>query len=194
MASDVATEMRRLIFPALFCAASASGAELGGVKMEERAAIAGTQLHLNGAGVRKRMVFDVYAIGLYLPKKTSSAQEAIAMPGPKRLHIHMLRDVGSEQFASALLERMGANNPEAEMKVLQPRVGELATLMHSMKQAKKGAAIELDWTGAAVQVSVDGNPAGRPIAGEDLYRALLRIWLGDKPGQPELKRALLGQR
>jgi hypothetical protein len=190
----MATEMRRLIFPALFYAASASGAELGGVKMEERAAIAGTQLQLNGAGVRKRMVFDVYAIGLYLPKKTSSAQEAIAMSGPKRLHIHMLRDVGSEQFASALLERMGANNPEAEMKVLQPRIGELATLMHNMKQAKKGVAIELDWTGAAVQVSVDGKPAGRPIAGEDLYRALLRIWLGDKPGQPELKRALLGQR
>ena len=31
-----------------------------------------------------------------------------------------------------------------------------------------------------------------PIAGEDFYRALLRIWIGDKPVQDDLKKALLG--
>jgi len=30
------------------------------------------------------------------------------------------------------------------------------------------------------------------IEGEDFYRALLRIWLGDKPVQEDLKKALLG--
>jgi hypothetical protein len=40
---------------------------------------------------------------------------------------------------------------------------------------------------------VDGKPAGRSIAGEDFYRALLRIWLGSKPAQEDLKNALLGQ-
>ncbi len=35
-------------------------------------------------------------------------------------------------------------------------------------------------------------PAGAPIAGEDFYRALLRIWLGDRPVQDDLKKALLG--
>jgi hypothetical protein len=28
--------------------------------------------------------------------------------------------------------------------------------------------------------------------GEDFYRALLRIWLGDNPVQDDLKKALLG--
>ena len=39
--------------------------------------------------------------------------------------------------------------------------------------------IALDWTGSATQLVVNGKPAGKPIAGEDFYRALLRIWLGD---------------
>ena len=32
----------------------------------------------------------------------------------------------------------------------------------------------------------------KPIAGEDFYRALLRIWLGEHPVQDNLKKALLG--
>ena len=52
--------------------------------------------------------------------------------------------------------------------------------MAEMKEAKKGMAhrarLEPD---GGTQVMIDGKPAGRPIAGEDFYRALLRIWLGD---------------
>ena len=39
-----------------------------------------------------------------------------------------------------------------------------------------------------------GIAAGTPIAGEDFYRALLRIWLGDNPVQADLKKALLGDK
>jgi hypothetical protein len=39
---------------------------------------------------------------------------------------------------------------------------------------------------------VNGIPKGRPLPGEPFYRAVLRIWLGDKPEQPNLKQALLG--
>jgi hypothetical protein len=61
-----------------------------------------------------------------------------------------------------------------------------------VKEAKKGMSIALDWTGAATQVLIEGKPAGAPIEGEEFYSALLRIWLGDKPVQDDLKRALLG--
>jgi Chalcone isomerase-like len=55
--------------------------------------------------------------------------------------------------------------------------------------------ITLDWVPAVgTQVTVDGKPSGVPIPGEDFYRALLKIWLGDKPVQPDLKKALLGEK
>ena len=40
---------------------------------------------------------------------------------------------------------------------------------------------------------VNGQARGKPIAGDDFYRALLRIWLGDKPVDGDLKRGMLGQ-
>jgi hypothetical protein len=34
---------------------------------------------------------------------------------------------------------------------------------------------------------------GKAIADEGFYRALLRVWLGDKPVDADLKKGLLGQ-
>ena len=165
-------------------------AEVAGIKLEER--IQPGDLQLNGAGLRKRLFFQVYAIGLYLPKKTGSAEEAIASPGPKRVAIHMLRNVGAAEFSEALAEGIRANHDEAAAKALEPRVQELAAIMAEVKEAKKGMAISLDATPTGTQVLIDGKPAGRPIAGEDFYRALLRIWLGPRPVQDDVKKALLG--
>ena len=151
------------------------------------------ELSLNGSGVRKRLFFEVYSIGLYLPKKTSSAEEAISGPGPKRVDIRMLRDVSAEQFSDALADGIRANHSEVEVKALNARVKQLAATMAEVKEAKKGMAIFLAWNGKETQLVIDGKPTGSPIEGEDFYRALLRIWLGDKPVQDDLKKALLGQ-
>jgi Chalcone isomerase-like len=104
----------------------------------------------------------------------------------------MLRDVDADSFTEALTKGIRENHSEAEAKALEPRIKELAAVMAEVKQAKKGMAMALDWTGAGTQLLVQGKPAGRPIAGEDFYRALLRIWLGEDPVQEDLKKALLG--
>ena len=172
----------------------AFAAEVAGVKIEEKEKLASAELTLNGAGLRKRAFFQVYAIGLYLPEKKSVVTEVMAATGPKRVAIHMLRDVDADQFAGALADGVKDNHNEADAKVLEPRVKQLAATMMEMKEAKKGMRITLDWLPAAgTQVTVDGKPAGAPIPGEDFYRALLRIWLGDKPVQDDLKKALLGE-
>ncbi len=147
---------------------------------------------LNGSGIRKRLFFDVYSISLFLPAKTSSAQEAISASGAKRIEIRMLRDVGADQFTDALAEGIRANHSEVEAQRLEPQVKQLAGIMAEQKDARKGMQIALEWTGRDTRVAIDGKPAGQPIAGEEFYRALLRIWLGDRPVQEDLKKALLG--
>jgi hypothetical protein len=167
----------------------AAAAEVAGVKLADTE---GT-LVLNGAGLRKRAFFQVYVIGLYVPEKKSAAAELLSAAGPKRVAIHMLRDVEAAQFTDALMDGMKDNHGEAEMKALEPRAKQLAAIMAEMKEAKKGMRITLDWQPAAgTRVTVDGKPAGAAIPGEDFYRALLRIWLGDNPVQSDLKGALLG--
>jgi hypothetical protein len=163
--------------------------EVAGVRIPDE----DQKLLLNGAGLRKRAFFNVYVIGLYLPEKKTAAADAVGASGAKRVTIHMMRDVGAEQFSDALMDGMKDNHSEAEMKGLEPRAKQLAAIMAEMKEAKKGMRITLDWLpGKGTQVTVDGKPAGAAIPGEDFYRALLRIWLGDNPVQADLKKALLG--
>jgi hypothetical protein len=164
-------------------------AEVAGVKLEDKAQVGNADLTLTGAGLRKRLFFQVYAIGLYVRDPKA---DPVSQPGPKRVHIHMLRDVGAEQFTEALAEGIKANHAEAEAKALEPRVRELGAIMAQLRQAKQGMAIALDWTGSETVLVVDGKSAGAPIQGEDFYRALLRIWLGENPVQEDLKKALLG--
>jgi len=174
----------------LLClAAPAWAAEVAGVKIDERARVADTELSLTGAGLRKRVFFQVYAIGLYVQDRKA---DPISQSGPKRVQIHMLRDVSADTFTEALADGIKANHSEAEAKALEPRVKQLGAAIAELKEAKKGMTIALDWNGKATQLLVDGKPAGQPIPGEDFYRALLRIWLGDRPVQDDLKKALLG--
>ncbi len=172
--------------------AGAHAAEVAGVKIDERTRVANAELTLNGAGLRKRAFFQVYAIGLYVPQKAASAQALLEQQGPKRVAIHMLRDVGADTFTEALADGIRANHSEAEAQAPEPRVKQLGAVIAEIKEAKKGMAIALDWNGKATQVVINGKPAGQPIDGEDFYRALLRIWIGDKPVQDDLKKALLG--
>lgn len=165
------------------------GVEVAGVKIDDKARVGNTELTLIGAGLRKRVFFQVYAIGLYVQDRKA---DPISQPGAKRVQIHMLRDVGADTFNEALAEGIKANHSESESAALEPRVRQLAATIAEIKEAKKGMSIALDWDGKATQVVIDGKPAGPPIAGEDFYRALLRIWLGDKPVQDDLKKSLLG--
>jgi hypothetical protein len=176
----------------LFVATGASAVELAGIQVPDKARVQGRDLVLNGAGARQRFFFNVYAMGLYLPEKKADAAAVLAQPGPKRISLHMLRNVGAESFSEALVEGLKENHSEAEFQALAPGVKALTDIMAEVKEAKKGMVIALDWTGTATRVSIDGRPVGQPIAGENFYRSLLRIWLGDHPVQNDLKKKLLG--
>jgi Chalcone isomerase-like len=181
--------IRFLVMAVALAAFPAAAAEVAGVKLAD----AEGALVLNGAGLRKRAFFQVYVVGLYVPEKKAAAADLIGGVGAKRVAIHMLRDVGADQFTEALLDAMKDNHAEAEMKALEPRAKQLAAIMAEMKEARKGMRITLDWQPAAgTRVTVDGKPAGAAIPGEDFYRALLKIWLGERPVQDDLKAALLG--
>ena len=56
---------------ALCFAAPIYAAEVGGVKLDDKVAVGGQELALNGAGVRSRVMFKVYVGSLYLPAKAA---------------------------------------------------------------------------------------------------------------------------
>lgn len=168
--------------------------EVAGVKFDDKAKVGAGDTVINGAGMRKRAFFKVYAIGLYLPQKVTSAADAINSKGAKRIAIVTLRDLTAEQFVDALIEALKNNHDEAALKALQPKIDQFRGTMLTIGNAPEKSVVSLDWLpDSGTRLTFNGATKGSDISGEDFYRALLRIWLGDKPAQDDLKEQLLGK-
>ena len=186
--------MRNALVLAALLAASAFAAEVAGIKVDDRIKFESEELVLNGAGLRTKAFFKVYVAGLYLAAKKTSADDVLALPGAKRVSMRLMRDLSAKQLSDALDEGFRDNTPVAEQEPLKARLAELTAIMNTLQSAKEGDVIALDWLpGSGTRIVLNGDPRGKAIAGEDFYRALLRIWLGDNPVSGSLKRALLGQ-
>ena len=172
-----------------FCAV-ASAAEVGGVRLDDNVNVGGQELLLNGAGVRTRVVFKVYVASLYLPQKASDAQGVLAK-APRRIQLNLLRALSADQFVDALNEGLAENNTAAELAAVKAQVDQLATIMRSFRDVKEKDIVTLDYVDGATRVALNGDTKGS-IPGEPFNQALTRVWLGEKPVQADLKKALLG--
>ena len=56
-----------------------------------------------------------------------------------------------------------------------------------------GDVINFDYApDSGTRITVNGQPRGNAIPGQDFYAAVIRIWIGDKPVDDGLKKGLLG--
>ena len=171
---------------------SANAVEIKGVKVDETAQVSGSALVLNGAGIRTKMVFKVYVAALYLTQKQSNANAVISDTGNKRVSMHFLRELSAEALLKGMNEGFADNNNAAEMAAIEPQMKQFRDMMTSAKEVKKGGMIVLDFTTAGTQVINNGKTLG-VIEGVAFNQALLRVWLGAKPVDASLKKAMLGQ-
>jgi hypothetical protein len=171
-------------------------AEVGGIRLDDRVRIApnAPELALNGAGVRTRFFVKVYAAGLYVTEKKTTVPEVLALGGPKRFAMVMLRDVTAPQLTDALNDGFKANNSPADQERYKGQLAELTAIMSALGGAKKGEMVALDYLPeGGTRVLLNGEAKGKSIPDEGFYRALLKVWLGDNPVDAELKKGLLGQ-
>ncbi|MEO7761532.1 MAG: chalcone isomerase family protein, partial [Casimicrobiaceae bacterium] len=158
----------------------AGALEVSGVVFPDSAALSpeGPQLVLNGAGERKILVFRIYAIGLYLPVRAKSLGDALALKGPKRIHMVMLRDgITSKQVHDHVIAQIEDGTQPAEMAVLKEKIDELTRIIEAEHVINLGGTIFLDYVpGTGTVIRVNGAPKGEPIPGEEFFNSLLRIW------------------
>jgi hypothetical protein len=186
--------MKKLLLTAvLLClCANVQAAEVAGVKLADSIHLGSRDLVLNGAGLRTKFFFKVYVAALYLGEKTHVAEAALDQSGEKRVALYILRELSDEQMLKAFNEVMAANHTAAEMQVLEPQLKELTAIFHAVGEVKEGDVVALDYLpGSGTQINVNGIVRGN-IAGAPFNRALFKIWLGDKPAQPDLKQKMLG--
>ncbi|WP_082549133.1 chalcone isomerase family protein [Variovorax sp. Root473] len=179
----------------MFCGgASAAQIDVAGVKLEEQTDLRGTSLQLNGAGIRYKTIIKVYTAGLYLGKKASTTEEALAVPGPKRVAITMLRDIDANELGKLFVKGVEDNSPKSEMVNLIPGLLRMGQMFADQKQLKAGDTFTIDWVpGTGTLITVRGVPQPDPVKEVAFFNALMRIWLGPNPADWKLKDALLGK-
>lgn len=177
----------------LGAAAEAQQVVVEGARYDQSIVLGGQPLVLNGVGVRKRLVFDIYVGGLYVGKKAARTEELVGQPGPKRVALRFLRDVEGDLFVNSLHVGLKANHSEAELARWQGQIGVLTTTIKTIALARRGDTVYFDYTPQdGTRVSVNGVTRGPLIPGEDFYAAVLRVWLGEIPADAGLKKGMLG--
>jgi hypothetical protein len=122
---------------------------------------------------------------LYLPKKTRSGSEAIAVDVAKRISLHFIYSkVSKEQLEETLREGF-AHGPAAP-------AGSVDQLCGMMSDVKAGDVVSFDYVpGSGTAVSVKGKLRGT-IPGKDFMVSLWTVFLGTSPPTARLKAGMLG--
>ena len=167
---------------------------LAGVKYEEVSEVRGARLQLNGAGIRYKGPFKVYAAGLYVTKKSNTPEEVLATAGMKRVSVTMLRDIDASELGKLFIRGVEDNMDKPSFSKLIPGLMRMSQIFSDHKNLKAGDTFSLDWVpGTGAVVMLKGVPQGEPFKEQEFFNALLRIWLGPAPADWKLKESLLGK-
>jgi len=170
--------------------APALGATCRDVPFPDSVKAGGTDLVLNGLGLRKATILRVrvYVAGLYLPRKSSDAGAILGASGRWQLVLRFVRDVDASDIRDAFQEGFEKAAGD-KLAGLRPRIAALNARMVDFKTGQYLTFIGDPATGVTVDVNGAG---GVTIEGADFAAALLAIWLGPKPPNEDLKSGLLG--
>jgi len=162
--------------------------EQHGVRMPDAITVEGKDLKLNGMGLRKKLLFNVYVAGLYVESPSNNAATLISSEQVKRMALFMLRDLSKDKIVDALRDGFEKNS-KAQMPALKDRLERLVSMI---PDAKRGGTIVITYVPAS-GIILSGPPGEKQvIEGKDFADALFSVWLGRNPVDDDLKKGLLG--
>jgi hypothetical protein len=178
---------------ALAFAMPARAADVGGVNVPDKTTVAGKELKLNGAGMRAILFVKFYAAGMYLEDKKTTVADVLAMTGPRRMSLHIQREINTDEFGQLFITSMNKNSSKEEKAKVISQTVKFGEMFAAQEPLKKGDVVTLDWIpGTGTTSSVNGKKIGESLPDIAFYNAVTRIWIGDMPAQESLKRELLG--
>lgn len=171
-----------------FISFNASAVEVAGVTFSNT--IENTNLKLNGAGIRHKLFFKIYAAALYVEAPSQDENTVITQSGNKRLVMHILYDeIDKEKMVDSMVDGFEDNLSDADLKSLKSKIDRLLAQYQGVKE---NDVLMFDYsTEKGTTFSINGSDKVT-IKGADFNQALLKIWIGDDPATGSLKEDLLG--
>ena len=168
-----------------------SALEIDGKDLPDSINIADTPLILNGAGLRTKFFFNIYAGGLYLPAPSHDPAAIINADEPMLVRMYFIYDgVSAKKLKNGWEEGFAVTAPDADEKLRQAMASFVALFD---KETRENDVYDISWRpGKGVAVVFNGKFLGT-IPGLDFKKALFGIWLGKDPVDDDLKEGMLGR-
>jgi hypothetical protein len=163
---------------------------VAGVKVDDKLAIEGQNLVLNGVGTRVKMFMDMYVGALYVEKKSTNANEIMASKDGAAIRLTIVSGlISSDKMIDAVTEGF-ENSTGGKTAPLKSKIDKFISFFKD--EIKKGDVFTMVNTDEGVVVYKNNTKKGT-IEGNDFKKALFGIWLSAKPADKNLKKAMLGQ-
>ena len=173
--------------------AAAQAATLEGQQFDDTVVLGQHKLQLNGLGLRGVAWLKAFVAGLYVTAPSRDAAALLAETGPRRLRLKIMLQAPSNELTKSLLRRVKRHEtPEVQAR-LADRLALFAQQLDGLGQLMPGDVVDMDYLpGKGLVLSRNGKAAGKPVVGDDLYRAVLQIFVGEHAIDPRMKQGLLG--
>jgi hypothetical protein len=180
--------MRLVVLAALtLFAVPAFAAELEGVTMPDKVTVEGKELKLNGQGLRKKFIFNVYVAGLYVEATSSDGATLLAADGVRRCDMAMLRDLDQKTIVEALKSGFEKNAGD-KLPALKASLDKFIAVIPDVK---KGQSLSITYV-PGKGTTVAGQGTSYTAEGKDFADALFSVWVGKFPVDENLKKGMLG--
>jgi Chalcone isomerase-like len=165
----------------------AVAAEFEGVTMPDTVTVDGKELKLNGQGLRKKFIFNVYVAGLYVETKSTDGAAILAKDETRRVDMAMLRDLDKKAIVEAIQAGFEKNSGD-KFPALKERMEKFAAVIPDIKKGASLTVIYVPGKGTRVEGQKDSFTA----EGKDFADALFSVWVGKFPVDDNLKKGMLG--
>lgn len=167
--------------------------EIGGVKVPSNLKVGEKLLELNGAGIRKKAIFEIYVGALYVDKKGSDGVALAKANEPMAARLTITSGmVTSDKMYESTLEGF-KKSTGGNTTPIQASIDKFVGLFKKEAITKGDVFMMLYTPNVGVSVSKNGKVL-ETIAGLDFKTALFGIWLGKDPVDEGLKNGMLGNK
>ena len=162
-----------------------------GVPLQNSLTVNGSSLQLNGAGVRSKFFIDLYVGSLYTQAKEKNGEAVLTGNEPAAVRLNIISGlITSDKMVGTVQEGFEAATG-GHVAPLQEQINQFLNVFKS-EAIKKGDQFTLVSKPGTGVTAFKNNKEVAVVEGDNFRKALFGIWLGNKPADKKLKKAMLG--
>lgn len=149
-------------------------------------------LSLNGAGLREKLWFDLYACGLYLENKEHNAANIVSANAPMAFKLQILSNlVSKKKLIEAFKSGIDKTNNYEDVKRLSAKINVFLNLITG--EIETGEVFDIYYQPSKGIVFFRNNEELGVVEGLDFKKLIFNIWLSNNPVDEDLKAKLLSK-